>query len=210
MHPTYLNSIKTFEGFAPRAQWDYAQHTNGYGTRALFAGETITAEEAERRFRQEIAAARAIVDKHAGDWDEGTKAALTSLTFNAGTRWISSGLGEAVRAHDLLGVKERFVEYNKAQGQVLPGLVSRRLAEADWIGRPEPAAATPAAQPDAEITVATRSKTPPLPDPAPNTKSLSWSAFIALLFDMQIRTANTATADRRDGSGLARHPLLRA
>ena len=210
MHPTYLNSIKTFEGFAHRAQWDYAQHTNGYGTRALFAGETITADEAERRFRQEIAAARAIVDKHAGDWDEGTKAALTSLTFNAGTRWISSGLGEAVRAHDLQGVKERFVEYSKAQGQVLPGLVSRRLAEADWIGRSEPVAATPAAQPGTEVTVNRRPSTPPLPDPGLTSTPLTWSVFIALLFDMQIRSANAATADGPDGSGFTRRTLLRA
>ncbi len=134
MNPTYLNSIKSFEGFTPRAEWDYAQHTNGYGTRALFPGETISPKVAEQRFNQEIATARAIVEKHAKNWDEGTKAALTSLTFNAGTRWISSGLGEAVRGHDIQMLKERFSEYNKAQGHVLPGLVARRLAESAWIG----------------------------------------------------------------------------
>jgi lysozyme len=135
MHPAYLNNIKSFEGFSPRAQWDYAQHTNGFGTRALFPGETISRQEAELRFDAEIADARAIVEKHAKGWDEGTKAALTSLTFNCGTRWISSGLGDAVRAHDMQGLKERFTEYNKAQGQVLPGLVTRRLAESEWIGK---------------------------------------------------------------------------
>jgi lysozyme len=134
MHQSYLSAIKTFEGFTPQAKWDYAQHSNGYGTKALYPGETISPEEAERRFAAEIAIARDIVEKHAQGWDEGTKAALTSLTFNAGTRWISSGLGDAVRSGDIEGVRERFVQYSKAQGEVLPGLLKRRLAEVDWIG----------------------------------------------------------------------------
>lgn len=134
MHHSYLAAIKSFEGFTPQAKWDYAQHSNGYGTKALHPGEAISPEEAERRFAAEIAIARGIVEKHAAGWDEGTKAALTSLTFNAGTRWISSGLGEAVRNGDIEGVRERFVQYTKAQGEELPGLVKRRLAELDWIG----------------------------------------------------------------------------
>lgn len=134
MRTTYLQAIKTFEGYDPTAKWDVRQHSVGYGTRARFAGETISPEEAESRFTAEIAEARRIVEQHAGGWDEGTKAALTSLTFNAGAAWCKSGLGDAVRRHDLAAVKARFVEYNKAQGQVLPGLVTRRAAEAAWIG----------------------------------------------------------------------------
>lgn len=136
MHDAYLAKIKAFEGFTPQAKWDYAQHSNGYGTKALFAGERIDQVEAERRFREEISQAREIVERHARGLDEGTKAALTSLTFNAGTAWISSGLGDAIRRGDLTEARERFVLYHKAQGEVLPGLVRRRLAEAEWIGRP--------------------------------------------------------------------------
>jgi GH24 family phage-related lysozyme (muramidase) len=131
---SYLSAIKTFEGFTPQAKWDYAQHSNGYGTKALYPGEAISPEEADKRFVAEIKIARDIVEKHAQGWDEGTKAALTSLTFNAGTRWISGGLGDAVRKGDIEGVRERFVQYSKAQGEVLPGLLKRRLAELDWIG----------------------------------------------------------------------------
>lgn len=134
MDQSYLSAIKTFEGFTPQAKWDYAQHSNGYGTKALYPGEAISPEEAEKRFVAEIKIARDIVEKHAQGWDEGTKAALTSLTFNAGTRWISGGLGDAVRNGDIEGVRERFVQYSKAQGEVLPGLLKRRLAELDWIG----------------------------------------------------------------------------
>lgn len=134
MHEFYLEQIKSFEGYAAEAKWDFAQHSVGFGTKARFPGERISQEEADQRFRSEIAAARAFVEKHAGQCDEGTKAALTSLTFNSGTRWTGSGLGDAVRAGDIGQIRERFVLYNRAGGEVLPGLVKRRLAESAWIG----------------------------------------------------------------------------
>lgn len=134
MHSRFLDAVKTFEGFAAKSSWDYAQHTNGFGTKALYPGERISLEEANQRFLAEINEARQFVEKQAQGWDEGTKAALTSLTFNAGTRWASGGLGEAVRNFDIDGVRSRFLEYTKAGGEVLPGLVKRRLAEVTWIG----------------------------------------------------------------------------
>lgn len=137
MHSYYLDAIRNFEGFTPKASWDYAQFSNGYGTRARFDGEVIDRVEAERRFKAEISQAREIVERAAPGVDEGTKAALTSLTYNAGTTWIRSGLGEAVRAGDLDAVRDIFQKYNKAGGDVLPGLVRRRAAEAAWIGNPE-------------------------------------------------------------------------
>lgn len=137
MNSFYLDAIRKFEGFTPQAQWDYAQYSNGYGTRALYAGEVIDRAEADRRFQAEIAGARTIVERHAPNADEGTKAALTSLTFNAGDKWTRSGLGDAVRRGDLDAVRELFQEYNKAGGKELPGLVDRRTIEARWIGSPQ-------------------------------------------------------------------------
>lgn len=134
MQNSYLDAIRKFEGFTPKAQWDYAQHTNGYGTKAAHPGEVIDKAEADRRFQAEIANASAIVERHAPNVDAGTKAALTSLTFNAGDKWARSGLGDAIRSGDLDGARELFLQYNKAGGEVLPGLVSRRVAEAAWIG----------------------------------------------------------------------------
>lgn len=135
MTANYLDAIRKFEGFTPKADWDYAQFTNGYGTKAKYAGEVIDKVEADRRFQAEIAQARAIVDKHAPHVDEGTKAALTSLTFNAGDKWARSGLGEAIRSGDTERVRDLFLQYNKAGGEVLPGLAQRRIAEAAWIGQ---------------------------------------------------------------------------
>ena len=131
----FLDRIKKFEGYTPTAKWDYAQFTNGYGTKARSPDETVTRAEAESRFRAEIGKAAQIVERHAAGWDPGTKAALTSLTFNAGTRWISAGLGDAVRAGDIEAVRERFVLYVNAGGETLQGLVNRRNAEVKWIGK---------------------------------------------------------------------------
>lgn len=70
MHASYLNTIKRFEGFSARTQWDYAQSTNGYGTKAQFAGERISLEEAERRFQLEISRAESLVDGFAPGLEE--------------------------------------------------------------------------------------------------------------------------------------------
>ncbi|MGH7484979.1 MAG: lysozyme, partial [bacterium] len=143
MNPFYLDAIKRFEGFTEQSQWDYAQNSNGFGTRALYPGEVIDRAEAERRFRNEVATARAVVERHAPNADEGTKAALTSLTFNAGMKWVQDGLGDAVRKGDLETVRELFQSYNRAGGKELQGLVSRRSVEAEWIGNPALAGAVP-------------------------------------------------------------------
>ena len=76
----YLTAIQKFEGFTQKATWDYAQYTNGYGTRAATPGETITKAEAEKRFKAEIGEAASLVDRFAPNLDNGTRSALTSRT----------------------------------------------------------------------------------------------------------------------------------
>lgn len=134
MDPRYLDGIRRFEGFTPRAQWDYAQHTNGYGTKARYPGEVVTPGEAERRFRDEVGRAAAMVERFAPHLDAGTRAALTSLTFNAGPRWMQLGLGAAIKVNDLAGARSIFVQYAKAGGEILPGLLARRVEEVRWFG----------------------------------------------------------------------------
>jgi GH24 family phage-related lysozyme (muramidase) len=133
LSPQYMDAIKKFEGYTPRATWDYKQHSIGYGTKARHAGERIDRPEAEARLQEEVGKARAIVDRFAPDAPEGVKAALTSLTYNAGSKWTRSGLGEAVRAGDYQKAQELFLQYNKAGGRTLPGLASRRQSEAQWM-----------------------------------------------------------------------------
>jgi GH24 family phage-related lysozyme (muramidase) len=133
----YLQAIKKFEGFTPRATADYNQISNGYGTKARFSGEIIDRVEAERRFRAEIEDAEHLVEKFAPGLDEGTKAALTSLTYNSGTKWMQSGLGASIKSGNIEAASAIITEYSRAGGQVLPGLQNRRREEALWmIGSP--------------------------------------------------------------------------
>ena len=132
LDPQYLDAIKKFEGYAPTASWDYKQHSNGYGTRAQYPGETIDRDTAEQRFQAEIAKAAGYVDAIAPNAPPGARAALVSLTYNAGPGWTNAGLGELVKAGNWDAASQRLQEYNKAGGQVLPGLQTRRAAEASW------------------------------------------------------------------------------
>jgi GH24 family phage-related lysozyme (muramidase) len=138
MNGTYADAVKRFEGFTPRATWDYKQNSNGYGTRAAYPGEQIDRATAEQRFADEFAKARSHVDSFAPNAPEGVKGALTSLTYNAGPGWSNSGLGRAVQAGDWDGARQHFLQYNKAGGVVNPGLVSRREQEAAVVQRQRP------------------------------------------------------------------------
>jgi lysozyme len=148
MNGSYTDAVKRFEGFAPRASWDYKQHSNGYGTKAQYPGEVIDRATAESRFANEWSKAQSSVNQFAPNAPEGVKAALTSLTFNAGPGWQSAGLGNAVQSGDYDAAKQHFLQYNKAGGQVNDGLVSRRQQEAGWFGgAPDQGALTGAIMP---------------------------------------------------------------
>ena len=129
----YVDAIKGFEGYTPRAKWDYKQNSAGYGT-AVKPGEVIDKDEAELRLSADLDNASASVRKFAPNLGPGTHAALTSLTFNAGPKWQTSGLGQAVQSGDPTAIRERFSQYTKAGGQTLPGLQTRRTTEMGWMG----------------------------------------------------------------------------
>jgi lysozyme len=143
----YLNAITGFEGFTPKATWDYKQWSNGYGTRARFPGEVISQAEAKQRYQQELEAANRHVKSLGVQLDPGKEAALTDLTYNSGTKWMGSGLGQAVKAGDWNTAKQRFLQYNKAGGRTLPGLVKRRMVGASWLGGEPPQTSSPQSSP---------------------------------------------------------------
>ena len=155
---SYLDAIKGFEGYSPNAQWDYKQNSSGYGTRAQPGDENIPADQLksvhEQRFQDEVGKAAASVDAFNPNLPSGVRAALTSLTYNAGPGWQQSGLGAAVQSGDYDKAQQIFLQYNKAGGEVNPGLVARRQKEAAWFSgqpSPQPAAvpASPASPPSA-------------------------------------------------------------
>jgi lysozyme len=156
LDPQYLDGIKQFEGYSPTAQWDYKQNSSGYGTKARPGDENIPPDQLkavyEQRFHDEVAKAAVHVDSVNPNLPPGAKAALTSLTYNAGPGWSQSGLGELVRNGDLAGAATKLLEYNKAGGEVNPGLVARRAQEAAWLsGQPQTASVTPASPPSTPL-----------------------------------------------------------
>jgi lysozyme len=147
---SFLDAIKGFEGYTPKAQWDYKQSSSGYGTRAQPGDENIPPDQLkavhEQRFLEETSKAASSVDNFAPNLPPGVRAALTSLTYNAGPGWQQSGLGQAIKSGDFNKAQEIFLQYNKAGGEVNPGLVARRQKEAAWFtGEPQPAQAPSAA-----------------------------------------------------------------
>jgi lysozyme len=149
LDPQYLDAIKGFEGYSSAPAWDYKQNSSGYGTKAQPGDDAIPPDQMkaihEQRYNDEIASAAAQVDKFSPNLPPGARAALTSLTYNAGPGWQQSGLGNLVRNGDLEGAQAKFLEYNKAGGEVNPGLVARRQKEAAWFSGGQPAAQRAAA-----------------------------------------------------------------
>lgn len=147
--PEYTDQIKRFEGYSPRAAWDYKQSSSGYGTKAQAGDENLPPDQLraahEQRFNDAITAAAAHVDAVNPNLPPGARAALISLTYNAGGGWANAGLGQMVRDGDLAGAQQRMQEYNKAGGSTLPGLVDRRAQEARWFDQPATGGGQPAA-----------------------------------------------------------------
>lgn len=148
LDPQYIDAIKGFEGYNPNGAWDYKQYSSGYGTKVQPGDENIPADQRqavyEKRFQDETGKAAASVDSFAPNLPPGVRAALTSLTYNAGPGWQQSGLGAAVQAGDWDKAREIFLQYNHAGGKVDPGLTARRQQEAAWFG----GGISPAAQPE--------------------------------------------------------------
>lgn len=135
----YTDTMKEkFERFAPKAKWDVRQWTNGYGTEAAGPNEEINEATAEQRFQRKIKEVAAHVDRFKPNLPPGARAALIDLTYNAGSNWMKSGLGEFVRAGDWENARERFLQYNKVWNaktkklEVHPHQVERRTIGASW------------------------------------------------------------------------------
>lgn len=165
----FIDQMKGFEGFRESPYWDHKQYSSGYGTKANSPDEVIDRATADQRLKVALDQAAAHVDAVNPNLPAGARAALISLTYNAGPGWASAGLGDLVRNGDLQGAQARLLEYNKASGEVSPGLVKRRAAEAAWfgLGGPTQAALTAAPAPAAAPANTIPAQTPPVFAPPP-------------------------------------------
>ena len=130
--------IKDREGFTPKASWDYAQHSVGYGTKAKYPGERISKDEAEQRLNQEL---MPIVDtiktKLKVPVTSGQLIALASINYNTGS--LANSLIEALNnGADPEMIAERIKRMaltGKGSSKIIPGLVTRRQKEAEYFTR---------------------------------------------------------------------------
>ena len=140
-----VSFIKTVEGFSPQPYYDYNQYTVGYGTKCPtekyfeYKANGIPRSEADallQEFLTEIADTlnKKLIDKYNLALNQHQFDALVSFSFNIGTGWVTydSTLRNAILRN--AGEDEivyAFGLYCTAGGKYLPGLITRRLCEAN-------------------------------------------------------------------------------
>ena len=125
-----IELIKKYEGCrleaykCPGDVWTIGWgHTNG-----VYEGQTITQEEADRMFLEDVKVYSNAVEKYQDKFNftQNQFDALTSFAYNC-------GVGSLANVMSVCNTKQEIAEecklYNKANGVVLPGLVRRREEE---------------------------------------------------------------------------------
>jgi GH24 family phage-related lysozyme (muramidase) len=125
--------IKRFENFTPVANFDVRQNTNGFGTEATDANEEITLEEAQSRLMARVTRDADYIknfgERYNYNFTDNEVAALNSFIFNLGRGALDQVTASGTRSKEEIASK--MLEYNKAGGKQLSGLVKRRKDERD-------------------------------------------------------------------------------
>lgn len=143
-----LDLIKSFEGFRSKAYPDPATggepitigygHTTAAGPPKVAMGMSVTEPEATAILAADLGAVEATVNKAVKvKLTPNQYGALVSFTFNCGGANLrKSTLLKKVNAGDFPGAAKEFLKWNKAAGEVMPGLTRRRVAEAKLFSTP--------------------------------------------------------------------------
>lgn len=114
-------------------------HPAGYGRLCKPDHPPITGEEGEIYLRQDLRTALAAMLRYypvLATEPGGRLAAIVDFTFNLGAgRLQTSTLRRRVNQRDWPGAAKELRRWVYGDGKVLPGLVSRREAEAAWLLR---------------------------------------------------------------------------
>lgn len=111
---------------------------------SVYIGQSITEEEADTLFRQDIDDTEADVERTVKvELNENEYAALVSFTYNCGVGALRTLVGTRLnKQNDRVATAEAFAKYNKSTNQktgekvVMPGLVRRRAEEAALFLKP--------------------------------------------------------------------------
>ena len=140
-----IDLIKSFEGFrgkAYKALSTEKYYTIGYGHYGadVYAGMTITKEEAERLLRSDLVKYAGYVNTFLNTYNitvnQNQFDALTSFTYNVGNVWknqdfsLKRYLINGINNYSADQITTAFRNWNKSGGKVIPGLTRRREAEA--------------------------------------------------------------------------------
>lgn len=134
---TIKNYLKNVEGFRSNRQWDKDHWVIGYGHTATAADlRTVTKLQADQLFDQDIRK----FENYVNAWSRSTGIilnqnqfdALVSFTYNLGS--ISKNLTAAIKAGNAYSYIQRFIYDN---GEIQPGLITRRKFEADLFITPD-------------------------------------------------------------------------
>ena len=142
------SKIKFFEGFTDTATEDHGAYAYGYGHRdnSIQAGDTITREDADRLFEQDIVrfeeAVVRFTDEHNLPFTQNEFDALVSFLYNLGEHYLEvieerSATDESYRLVSYLISGEytedelinEWTSYCHADGEVVQGLLARRNYE---------------------------------------------------------------------------------
>ena len=129
-----LELIESFEGLRLKAYQDSVGiWTIGYGHTGpeVVKGLEISRDQAEDLLRQDLATAERGVEAALGDVGNSNQfSACVSLAFNVGVHaFAGSSIVKLMKAGDMFGAADGFMQWNKAGGQVVKGLTRRREAE---------------------------------------------------------------------------------
>ena len=140
-----IRMIQEIEGFRAIPYWDYSQWTVGFGTACpeehleRYKKEGIPVAEAQALFTEQLArfenAVNKFIDKHNLSLSQQQFDALVSFTYNLGSGSLNKESYTIVQAilagatgNDMIYA---FSVYCKAGGEFQPGLMRRRMAEAN-------------------------------------------------------------------------------
>jgi len=134
-----INLIREFEGFSPKAYLCPAGvPTIGYGSTRYENGMYVTLNDDDIDETRATQIMMATLQNYADDVEryvcitinQNEFDALVDFAYNCGSKnLLNSTLLTLLNQGDFIGASKQFARWNKANGQVLQGLVNRREAE---------------------------------------------------------------------------------
>lgn len=130
-----LDLIRQFEGLRLAAyKCPAGVPTIGYGTtRGVKMGMTVTKDEAEKLLQADVTPFSDRINKLVKvKLNQNQFDALVSFVYNVGSgAFADSTMLKLINQNLLDDAANQFIRWNRANGEVLPGLTRRRMAERD-------------------------------------------------------------------------------